>query len=284
MRFQKKYIGWIAGTASGLVIVSLLLRLFVVDFYIIPSSSMKPVLKPGDRIMVNKLYFGARMYRNLDFVETGHEPQVWRVKRYSPLRRNEVVVFNFPYKGKNDTIKMNVLCFYVKRCIALPGDTLSIDNGYYRVNGRRGYGNMDAQKHLSEMQWLTESGRMIYPFRKGWNWNIQNAGPMTIPARGTRIKMNPELFTLYSKQMIYETHARFKCSGDTVLMDGVPLKEYIFTHNWYFLAGDDVLNSQDCRYIGFIPEEYIIGKVAMILTAKDWKTKKYQWKRFFTVL
>ena len=41
-------------------------------------------------------------------------------------------------------------------------------------------------------------------------------------------------------------------------------------------------NSQDSRYIGLIPEEFIVGKVAMVLTSKNPDTKKFQWRRFFT--
>ena len=48
------------------------------------------------------------------------------------------------------------------------------------------------------------------------------------------------------------------------------------------MAGDHVLNSQDYRYIGLIPEEFIIGKARLILTAKIPVTGEYRWERFFT--
>ena len=34
-----------------------------------------------------------------------------------------------------DSIRMNVMQYYVKRCIALPGDTLEIRGGFYKVRG-----------------------------------------------------------------------------------------------------------------------------------------------------
>lgn len=52
--------------------------------------------------------------------------------------------------------------------------------------------------------------------------------------------------------------------------------------NWYFMGGDNMWNSQDSRYLGPIPEEFIIGKATLILTAKDPETKAYRWRRFFT--
>ena len=54
--------------------IALLLRLFVVDFYSIPSDSMAPTIEPGDFIMVNKLSFGARMYKNFDFLKNQTDP------------------------------------------------------------------------------------------------------------------------------------------------------------------------------------------------------------------
>lgn len=52
--------------------------------------------------------------------------------------------------------------------------------------------------------------------------------------------------------LIYDGKVYF---GDTLLTS------YIFSSNWYFFGGDNVLNSQDSRYLGLIPEEYIIGLV-----------------------
>ena len=62
-----------AGTA--LVIAALALwmpyfvRAFVCDQFVVPSESMLPTLIPGDRILVNKLIAGARIYRSFDFAE-----------------------------------------------------------------------------------------------------------------------------------------------------------------------------------------------------------------------
>lgn len=47
-----------------------------------------------------------------------------------------------------------------------------------------------------------------------------------------------------------------------VSLDGKILREYEFKCNWYFLGGDNVLDSRDSRYFGLVPEEYIVGIVA----------------------
>lgn len=46
-----------------------------------------------------------------------------------------------------------------------------------------------------------------------------------------------------------------------VFLGQTPLNEYTFKGNWYFLGGDNVLDSRDSRYFGLVPEEYIVGIV-----------------------
>jgi len=46
-----------------------------------------------------------------------------------------------------------------------------------------------------------------------------------------------------------------------VYIEGDPLRHYTFKGNWYFLGGDNVLNSRDSRYFGLVPKEYIVGVV-----------------------
>ena len=44
-------------------------------------------------------------------------------------------------------------------------------------------------------------------------------------------------------------------------LKGCPIDSYTFSKNYYFMAGDNVLNSHDSRYFGLVPEEYIVGVV-----------------------
>ena len=107
---------------------------------------MYPTIEPGDFIVVNKLYMGARFYKNFDFLDGSH-PETVRVSGFASLKRNDVIVFNFP-THTNGRWDMDLGTFYVKRCIALPGDTLSIIKGINHVNGKTGFGNMEEQQRL----------------------------------------------------------------------------------------------------------------------------------------
>ena len=44
---------------------------------------------------------------------------------------------------------------------------------------------------------------------------------------------------------------------------------YLFRNNYYFFCGDNVSDSNDCRYLGFVPEEFIIGVVRRISCSED---------------
>lgn len=63
-------------------------------------------------------------------------------------------------------------------------------------------------------------------------------------------------------------------------LNGEPIREYRFLKNYYFMAGDKGLNSQDSRYWGLLPEEYIVGKAAFVWKSVDPYTGKLRWDRF----
>ena len=46
------------------------------------------------------------------------------------------------------------------------------------------------------------------------------------------------------------------------------------------MAGDKGMNSQDSRYWGLLPEEYIVGKAAFIWKSADPYTGRFRWERF----
>ena len=50
------------------------------------------------------------------------------------------------------------------------------------------------------------------------------------------------------------------------------------------MAGDKGENSQDSRYWGLLPEEYIVGKAAFIWKSVDPYTGKFRCERFFKTI
>ena len=112
--------------------VWLLARMLVFDYFTIPTESMYPTLKPGDKVVVNKLKMGARIYTDLHFNPEGQELKAFRMKGFSGVRHNDIVVFNEAnHWGRLFFRINNVFC---KRCIALPGDSISAVEGHYHNN------------------------------------------------------------------------------------------------------------------------------------------------------
>ena len=72
----------------------LLARMLVFDYFTIPTESMYPTLKPGYKVVVNKLNMGARIYTDLNFNLEGQELKALRMKGYGGVKYNDIVVFN----------------------------------------------------------------------------------------------------------------------------------------------------------------------------------------------
>jgi signal peptidase I len=96
-----KLTAWIA------VIFIISVRFSPIELFSISGNSMERTLQSGDIILINKLACGQRLS---DYP--------------GKIQRNDVIVFNHPSEGT-----------FVKRCIALSGDTVAIENGIVKING-----------------------------------------------------------------------------------------------------------------------------------------------------
>ena len=135
-KWIQKGIDWLSNlilAAAGLVVLWLFLLVFVYASFRIPTDSMEPTLVPGDYVLVNKLLIGPRLF-NLTEALKGKRVNIRRLPGLYDIQRNDVLVFHFPHPHTWEKIEMHLFKYYVKRCIALPGDTLSIRNGIYQIN------------------------------------------------------------------------------------------------------------------------------------------------------
>lgn len=108
-------------------------RIFAFQMFKIPTGSMEDNLKVGDHIIVNKFIYG---------------PASTPLRQVMPLRevrRGDIIVFRYPLQPETD---------YVKRVIALPGDTVEIRDKVVWLNG----------KPLDE-PYVIHDDPTIYPYR-----------------------------------------------------------------------------------------------------------------------
>ena len=246
----------------------LLLRVCVFDYFTIPSNSMYPTLKTGDKVIVNKLLIGARIYKNFEFSSKGQELESFRMKGIRTIQHNDIVVFNIPiHDDKISFIINNNMC---KRVVALPGDSISVVDGYYKNNNYKDTLGLESmQKKLIETPDSVMYGIVqdAYPFDENVGWKIKHFGPMYIPRKGDVISLSAREGVIYRRMMEWELGKKitWDWKKNEVYANGKLIKRHIFKHNYYFCAGDNVLDSDDSRYWGLVPEEYMIGVVAKVI-------------------
>ena len=267
-----------------LLLVGGVLQLFVVTSFKIPSDSMEPALLAGDRILVDKCSGGARLF-DITKALKREETAIYRMPGWRRFQREDVLVFNFPYPGRWDSIGFDVMKYYVKRCIAIPGDTLEIRNAHYRVRGVEGViGHEDGQNRLQQLMENGEAKRMrivirSYPKDPELGWSIAEFGPLYIPRKGDCIAMNRSHAVLYKNLIEWEQKKKLRMKKDSVWLGDSLINSYHFRENYYFVSGDKIINSRDSRYWGLLPEPFIVGRVWRVWKSADPLTGETRWNR-----
>ena len=162
------------------VFAAAFIRMFLIEAYMIPTSSMEGTLLVGDYLFVSKVHYGLRTPMTVIQVPLLHNriPGVGesylkkpslpykRLPALQKLKRNDIVVFNFPegdsvyitpqrtysiydkrhnpqyveprIRGKKlVTRPIDKKDHYVKRCVAVAGDSLQIINSQLYINGQK---------------------------------------------------------------------------------------------------------------------------------------------------
>jgi signal peptidase I len=127
---------------------------FVVKTFYIPSSSMESTLLVGDHLFVNRFVFGP--------APTGPERALLPLR---PVRRGDIVIFR---SVENPTVDM------VKRCVALPGDTVAMRDKLLFINGQR----------VADELYAVRRDPRLFPDRPGVSdqgRRRDNFGPLEVP-------------------------------------------------------------------------------------------------------
>jgi signal peptidase I len=105
------------------VVLAFFIRYYIVELYMVEGPSMRPTLLNGERLVVNK------------FIYRFKEPQ-----------RGDVLVFRYPKDPSRD---------FIKRVIAVPGDTIEMKDGRIFLNGQ-----------LQNEPFILERTRGSFPLRE----------------------------------------------------------------------------------------------------------------------
>ncbi|MCM4154438.1 signal peptidase I [Gramella sp. AN32] len=151
---------WISSILFA-VIAATIVHTYFMQPFTIPTSSLEKTLLVGDFLFVSKFHYGARAPKTAVAFPMVHDtipilgiksylnkPQIpyFRFPGFEKIERNDIVVFNWPV----DTVKkffdrsaehyekpVDKKSNYVKRAVGVPGDSLSVVDGYVYINGKQ---------------------------------------------------------------------------------------------------------------------------------------------------
>ena len=305
---------WLDAVIFAVIVVSFINIFFFQAFKIPSSSMEKTLytgdhlfvskLTYGPRVpqtpltvpFTHNVIFGKESYSTL--IQNDYR----RLKGLRKVKRGDIVVFGFPngdtvlrkapsedyyslcrFYGKKKVISTlgpviarpaDKVDHYVKRCVAIPGDTLEIREGLVWVDGvqQPSYPGMQISRNLEKVQ---NDYREIFPFSPDYTWTRDEFGPLWIPEKGATVELTRENLPLYERIIRVYEHS----SVEEALAAG----SYTFKQDYYFMMGDNRHNSLDSRYWGFVPEDHIVGRPVVIwLSTDEGKRfpKNIRWGRF----
>ena len=198
------------------VFAAAFIRMFLIEMYKIPTSSMEGSLLVGDFLCVSKAHYGIRTPMTIAMIPLLHnripgikkesyweKPSLsyYRLPALQQIRRNDPVVFNYPegdsvfiMPGRTYSIydirrmgldgnpqfthpitrPMDKMDHYIKRCIAIPGDTLEIRDKQVFINGSLA----ETPKYLQYSYILQARGTPLNERKlKEWGINVDDAQP-----------------------------------------------------------------------------------------------------------
>ncbi len=194
---------WVDAIVFAVVAASLIRWAFF-EAYTIPTPSMEKSLLVGDFLFVSKLHYGPRTPKTPLQVPLTHQ-KIWgtdlpsysdavqipsfRFPGFTSIKNNDVVVFNWPAdEGYPTDLKTN----YIKRCIAIAGDTLQIKDTKVYINGKLG---QDPPKMQYQYYLITKESLNDRIFRSN---NITDYYPIpegyvvhTLPETAEKLKHMP---------------------------------------------------------------------------------------------
>ena len=407
---------WISSIIFA-VILATIVHTYFIQPYIIPTGSLEKSLLVGDFLFVSKFHYGARVPQTAvsfpmvhdTIIGTGirsylKKPQIpyLRIPGFQKIKRNEIVTFSWPadtvrqffVKEKGVKKPIDKKSNYVKRCVAIPSDTLEIKNGIIFINGKRSIMPYRAkpifnysvynqngistsklsssgikiqrkfrvkditQQKLNQMRPyilrlmdnnpnnftiitdfkgipydVRSSGRIVmteitekemdvflteqeaeilkksrlvdsitrnfnkiksyntqfFPNDIRFNWNEDNFGPIIIPKKGEKIKLNTINLPIYKKLIRDYEKNSLDLKNGSIFINNIKTEHYIFKQNYYWMMGDNRYKSEDSRSWGFVPEDHIVGKPVFIWMSIEgindgFKNWKIRWNRVFTTV
>ncbi len=241
--------------------------LFIISFFFqntrIPTPSMESTILVGDFVVVNKFIYGINSPKFIPYTEIDIPHFRWDI--FTDPDRGDIVVFDFP--GEKSEFKPNPANIqYVKRCIGLPGDTITIRNKVVFVNGKPA----DLPPYIQYGPAQNDPRIAPYMFPGLETWNPDSFGPFVVPKAGATIKLTPQSAIAWQHFINREFEKEVvKVDNGVVYIDGKAVTEYKFQEDYYFMMGDNRDDSSDSRFWGPVSRKMIVGQAIFVLFSWD---------------
>ncbi len=233
---KEKTTGSFLSQVGGLilaVLLALVLRSFTFEPYNIPSGSMFPTLLVGDHLFISKYAYGYSRHSfafSLPIIPKG------RIFSKDP-KVGDVVVFRVTPELM-PSLESSV--DYIKRVVALPGDTVQMKNGRLYLNSKE-----VERKYLSTVK--------------------------------TEIEGKEILYTKYLETLPNGVEHEIYEINDMMKSDDTP--EIKVPEGYFFAMGDNRDNSYDSRFFGIVPLTYLEGRAEVIFYSNNGMGEFWQfWK------
>ena len=180
-----------------IVLTVLLVKVTVLEAYIVPTGSMENTIMTGDFLIGSRYVFGMRTpdWIGIPYTDIGFFIPYYKFPEFKKPGTGDILIFKYP---RDKYVK------YVKRCVAGPGDTLLVDQKKLFVNGIE-IDMWDNGKYLTAPMQKQFKQPDIF-LTSDTNLNRDNIGPIYVPKKG-------DVFPVHS-----ETNWRFLLP--LILMEG----------------------------------------------------------------